>query len=136
MIIIGFLCKQLKFYNREKELKKLKNIEELSKERAKMTIIVGRRRIGKTTLIKEAYSKKLYFFVSKKNEALLCEEFIKINEIDIVAINEEEKRVVIGEVKRNPKKIDLYKLEQKALKLTAKLKKYNVEYRGFSLLDM
>ena len=136
MIIIGFLCKQLKFYNRKKELKKLKNIEELSKERAKMTIIVGRRRIGKTTLIKEAYSKKLYFFVSKKNEALLCEEFIKINEIDIVAINEEEKRVVIGEVKRNPKKIDLYKLEQKALKLTAKLKKYNVEYKGFSLLDM
>jgi len=80
----------LKFYNREKELKKLKNIKELSKERAKMTIIIGRRRIGKTTLIKEAYSKKLYFFVSKKNEALLCEEFIKIiqQQLDIKIFGE------------------------------------------------
>lgn len=56
----------MKFYNREKELKNLKKIEEASKESAKMTIIVGRRRIGKTTLIKEAYPQKLYLFVSKK----------------------------------------------------------------------
>jgi len=70
----------MKFYNREKELKNLKTIEEASKESAKMTIIVGRRRIGKTTLIKEAYPQKLYLFVSKKNEALLCDEFIKIVE--------------------------------------------------------
>jgi len=58
------------------------------------------------------------------------------NEIDIVAINEEEKRMVIGEVKRNPKKIDLHKLEKKALKLTSKYSKYYIEYRGFSLRDM
>jgi len=70
----------MKFYNREKELKNLKNIEQASKQSAKMTIIVGRRRIGKTTLIKEAYPQKLYLFVSKKNEALLCEEFIRIVE--------------------------------------------------------
>jgi len=73
----------MKFYNREKELKNLKNIEKASKESAKMTIIVGRRRIGKTTLIKEAYPQKLYLFVSKKSEALLCEEFIKIIEIQL-----------------------------------------------------
>ena len=73
----------MKFYNREKELKNLKKIEQASKESAKMTIIVGRRRIGKTTLIKEAYPQKLYLFVSKKNEALLCEEFIKIVELQL-----------------------------------------------------
>jgi len=73
----------MKFYNREKELKNLKNIEKASKESAKMTIIVGRRRIGKTTLIKEAYPQKLYLFVSKKSETLLCEEFIKIIEIQL-----------------------------------------------------
>ncbi len=73
----------MKFYNREKELKNLKNIEQASKESAKMTIIVGRRRIGKTTLIKEAYPQKLYLFISKKNEALLCEEFIKIVELQL-----------------------------------------------------
>ena len=58
------------------------------------------------------------------------------NEIDIVAINEDEKRMLIGEVKQNPKKIDLYKLEHKALKLTSKYHIYYVEYRGFSLGDM
>jgi len=58
------------------------------------------------------------------------------NEIDIVAINEDEKRMLIGEVKRNPKKIDLHKLKQKALKLSSKYSKYSVEYRGFSLEDM
>jgi len=68
----------MKFYNREKELQNLKAIEEASKDSSKMTIVVGRRRIGKTTLIKEAYKERVYLFVSKKNEALLCEEFILI----------------------------------------------------------
>jgi len=83
----------MKFYNREKELKNLKNIEEASKESAKMTIIVGRRRIGKTTLIKEAYPQKLYLFVSKKNETLLCEEFVKIIEHQLEV-------KVFGEIKK------------------------------------
>lgn len=68
----------MKFYNREKELQNLKDIEYLSQESSKMTVIVGRRRIGKTKLIKEAYIKKVYLFVSKKDEALLCDEFINI----------------------------------------------------------
>jgi hypothetical protein len=53
-----------------------------------------------------------------------------------VAINDDEKRMLIGEVKRNSKKIDLHKVKQKALKLTSKYRKYSVEYRGFSLDDM
>jgi len=75
----------MKFYNREQELKKLHQIEELSKVSSKMSIIVGRRRIGKTSLIKKAYDKKVYLFVSKKSEALLCEEFISIieNELEV-----------------------------------------------------
>jgi len=68
----------MKFYNREKELQKLKTIEKSSLLSSKMTVIVGRRRIGKTKLIQEAYKKNIYLFVSKKNEALLCEEFIII----------------------------------------------------------
>ena len=68
----------MKFYNREKELQNLRAIEEASKQSSKMTIVVGRRRIGKTTLIKKAYANRVYLFVSKKNEALLCEEFIII----------------------------------------------------------
>lgn len=69
----------MKFYNREREIKLLRNIEESSIEASKMTFIVGRRRIGKTSLIKESYKKGnfIYLFVSKKNEVLLCEEFIE-----------------------------------------------------------
>ena len=68
----------MKFYNREKELENLRAIEDASKISSKMTVVVGRRRIGKTTLIKKAYSDRVYLFVSKKNETLLCDEFITI----------------------------------------------------------
>jgi len=42
-----------------------------------MTIVIGRRRIGKTTLLIESVKTRphLYFFISRKNEILLCEEF-------------------------------------------------------------
>jgi hypothetical protein len=75
----------MKFYNRQKELQNLYSIEISSQESSKMTVIVGRRRIGKTKLIKEAYAKKVYLFVSKKDESILCEEFVEIisNELDI-----------------------------------------------------
>jgi AAA+ ATPase superfamily predicted ATPase len=80
----------MKFYNRENELANLKKIKERSLSSAKMTIIVGRRRIGKTKLIKEAYKERVYLFVSKKNEALLCDEFIDIiqNTLNIKILGE------------------------------------------------
>ena len=68
----------MRFYNREKELQILRDIERSSQVSSKMTVIVGRRRIGKTKLIQEAYKKKIYLFVSRKNESLLCEEFITV----------------------------------------------------------
>lgn len=69
----------MKFYNREKELDLLWKIEERSKKTAQMTFVVGRRRIGKTSLLVKANEGKpmVYFFVAKKNEALLCEEFVQ-----------------------------------------------------------
>ncbi len=75
----------MKFYNRDKELAYLRKIGDDAKSTSRMTIIVGRRRIGKTKLIKEAYTKIVYLFVSRKNEALLCEEFISIiqNELNV-----------------------------------------------------
>ena len=71
------------FYNRKQELTKLHQIQELSKTSSKMSIIVGRRRIGKTSLIKKAFEQKVYLFVSKKSEMLLCEEFISIIEKEL-----------------------------------------------------
>lgn len=72
----------MKFYNRETELKILRDAEKKSSQKSQMTFIVGRRRIGKTRLIKEAFdnNKLIYFFVAKKSERLLCEEYTKIIE--------------------------------------------------------
>jgi len=69
----------LKFYNREKEIALLEKIRQKSLTTAQMTFVVGRRRIGKTALLSNAFDAEntLYFFVEKKNEALLCEEFIE-----------------------------------------------------------
>lgn len=67
----------MKFYNRQKELELLRRIEQNSLQNAQMTFVVGRRRIGKTSLLAKAteHSKSLYFFVAKKSEPLLCAEF-------------------------------------------------------------
>lgn len=66
----------MKFYDREIETLTLRKIEETSKSYAQMTVITGRRRIGKTTLIKHAYGTEqmIYFFVARKSETLLCKE--------------------------------------------------------------
>ena len=67
----------MKFYDRNKEIEMLQNIESRSATSAQMTTVVGRRRVGKTTLLKVAFKQTpvLYFFIAKKNEALLCNEF-------------------------------------------------------------
>ena len=69
----------MKFYNRENELQKLIAIREKSKSIAQFTYVVGRRRIGKTSLLLESVkeSKFLYFFVSRKSEQMLCIDFVE-----------------------------------------------------------
>lgn len=70
----------MKFYNREIETETLQRIERLSKDNAQMTVITGRRRIGKTTLIRHASTEIpfIYFFVGRKSETLLCAELTDI----------------------------------------------------------
>jgi len=67
----------MKFYNREKEIKKLLEIQKGSIEHAQMTVVVGRRRIGKTQLLLKATEGQptLYFFVARKAESFLCQDF-------------------------------------------------------------
>ena len=69
----------MKFYDRETETRTLQEIEKRSYDYAQFTVMTGRRRIGKTTLIKHAYEKEtlLYFFVARKSEALLCAELVE-----------------------------------------------------------
>lgn len=57
------------------------------------------------------------------------------NEIDLVAINDLDKKMVIAEVKRNKKRIRLEELKQKAKKLLLSYPEYSVQFLALSLTD-
>ena len=84
----------MKFYNRENELEILEDIYSQSSEYGKLTVITGRRRVGKTLLAgKFAENKQqLYFFIAKKSENLLCTEFAE-------QIRELYDDIVFGDIK-------------------------------------
>ena len=67
----------MKFYDREKELNALRCSFEQSRASACFTVMVGRRRVGKTSLLLESVKgqRYLYLFVGRKSEALLCAQF-------------------------------------------------------------
>jgi len=67
----------MKFYNRKKEQEILLQNKIQSEKSACFTVMVGRRRIGKTSLLLESVrgQKYLYLFVARKNENLLCSQF-------------------------------------------------------------
>ena len=64
----------MKFYNREKEIAELKRVQELAfSQNSRMIVVTGRRRIGKTSLIKQALkgTPTAYFFIGRKAESIL-----------------------------------------------------------------
>lgn len=68
----------MRFYDRETELRELAKTRELAfSDHSKLTVLTGRRRIGKTSLIFKSCegSTTLYWFVKRSNEADLCDEF-------------------------------------------------------------
>lgn len=68
----------MKFYNREKELALLENTRQIAfTKHSQMTVLTGRRRIGKTKLILKSCeeSPTVYLFVSRSNESMLCRGF-------------------------------------------------------------
>lgn len=83
---------KMKFFDRKEQLSKMEEIRKRAYTNHSMfTIVTGRRRIGKTTLIEKSLIGEtyLYFFVSKKNEVVLCREFITEarNKLDIFIPN-------------------------------------------------
>ncbi|MDR1756445.1 MAG: ATP-binding protein [Culturomica sp.] len=69
----------MKYYDRINEAALLERNRRQSQKSAVFTVMVGRRRIGKTSLLLESVrgQKYLYLFVSRKSEPLLCEQFQK-----------------------------------------------------------
>lgn len=67
----------MKFFDRSKEIASLHEIREIAKNNAQFTVVTGRRRIGKTSLVWKAYEDEpiLYFFVARKAESDLCEDY-------------------------------------------------------------
>ncbi|MFI3249068.1 MAG: hypothetical protein R3Y39_08075 [Rikenellaceae bacterium] len=58
------------------------------------------------------------------------------NKIDIIAVNDFDRKMEICEVKRNRQKISLPILERKASEIIKRYTQYEIEYRALSLEDM
>lgn len=67
----------MKFIGRTDELRILREINALSQSTPQFVVLTGRRRIGKTSLLLEAFDDRemLYFFVNRTNERSLCKDF-------------------------------------------------------------
>lgn len=72
----------MKFYFRTNALSDLGSLWEQSARNSKMAVIMGRRRVGKTSLALEFVKDKkyLYLFAAKKAEALLCQDYVEVIE--------------------------------------------------------
>ena len=67
----------MKFFDRENEIRILREIREKSRRNAQFVVVTGRRRVGKTQLIKRAMEDEpyLYLYVARKVEKELCRGF-------------------------------------------------------------
>ena len=67
------------FIDRDKEIEYLRRERELSKKVARMTVVTGRRRVGKTQLIHKAMSDEpcIYLLVTRRAETDQCMDFIE-----------------------------------------------------------
>lgn len=72
----------MRFFDRTEEIASLHEIRAAAKENAQFTVVTGRRRVGKTSLVWKAYEDEpiLYFFVARKAEGDLCRDYL--SEID------------------------------------------------------
>ena len=78
----------MRFYDRESELAVLRETAELSRTVSQFTVILGRRRIGKTTLMLKGAegTRSVYLFISRKSEPVLCgdlQQTVRESGIDI-----------------------------------------------------
>ena len=73
------------FYDRTTELAALDQIDQQAKEYARFTLLTGRRRIGKTELLRHFIQdkKSAYLFVMRDSEADLCSQWQKTLEQSI-----------------------------------------------------
>ena len=85
----------MRFFDRARELADLKEIRERSESVAQFTVVTGRRRVGKTSLVVKSLEGEeyVYLFVERKSEKDLCETFVR-------EVNEKLGEVVFGTPER------------------------------------
>lgn len=68
----------MKFFGRKEEIAELRRIREMAARSARMTILTGRRRVGKTELVKQAFADGktpyLHLPITRQPEYTLCEQ--------------------------------------------------------------
>ena len=69
----------MEFFGREVELKELRKVRETARRHARLTVVTGRRRVGKTELVKQAFADGktpcLYLLVTRKTEKVQSAAF-------------------------------------------------------------
>ena len=89
----------MEFFDRERELEEAK---ELEKRGSRMLVLYGKRRVGKTALIKELFkgsnSKKLYFFVPKNEKIDSALGTYEAQAREVLGLKEYEKIGSIGDL--------------------------------------
>ena len=67
----------MKFHGRENEIRELRAIRSQAAKTARMTVVTGRRRIGKTELLRRAFDDGaapfVYFLVARAPQSIVCE---------------------------------------------------------------
>lgn len=68
----------MRFFDRTEEISLLRQTLGRSSVTAQFTVVTGRRRVGKTALVRKAFENDtfLYFFVARKAESELCEAYM------------------------------------------------------------
>jgi len=86
----------MQFYYRNTEMDVMNTLYDQVDSCARMVVLTGRRRIGKTLLSLKFVENKpfIYLYVAKKSEALLCEEYVKQIQVAFPEVK------IIGEIKR------------------------------------
>lgn len=72
---------RMRFYDRTEELQDLREMMRQSfDDHSRLTVLTGRRRIGKTSLGLKALEgmPMIYLFVSRKNESVLAQEYAEL----------------------------------------------------------
>lgn len=91
----------MRFFDRKEEIATLRDIRSKASHTSQFTVVTGRRRIGKTSLVWKAYEDEptLYFFVARKAEGDLCDDYrLEIeNKLGIPTIGHSERFVEIFE---------------------------------------